>query len=954
MAGNSEPTAEEWDAIDLGRPVHSSHTMGGGANNEPTEEEWDAATLPQMPGTPAIQPPVDPNIGQNLRNIGRQFVSGAGKNAAGVGGFMMDLPGHIVRGQALNAQSQMLQHPELSERVQVQAGETYPAPVDLPPAMTGNAQKLEAPLRELGIVTEEGLDSKEGRAANLLGGVASDIVGMNSGLAMAKLGAKGAAKLPRALALAREFTTDSIGALAGDAVASSVGSENPIVDGALRMVGGVGGSLAANAAGGAVMASKHAGDLLPGVNKYQDARKVDKAYGPAAQRLETALTGSTEDLFEKIDVAEGLKEKYPGWQPTLDTVSDNRVVNTLIAQMGKKIRPGKNDGPSFLAKRLEIGESNAAYLTGVIRGTMPNDGTGIESVRKILQDASDKKLAQFDNELGVALDEAARSVPEIGRAQDSSKAISRLMTEDAIPKVEAMSADLYAPLVGMQDGIMVQTTSLKDGLKGELAKLGETTTTRMDGIPKFIQDKIDGPDFMSFAEFRDFRTGLNDEIQMSLNGPTRNNALARILQTLKATTDDALDEAMKQENFLLPGGGNASAVATTYREATDFYHQMMRTVKDKATGSGRILDGKTAPSDAAASWANPNGGKYDERVKEWKTTRNYFRQLGLADEADGLDKGMRDYLLRDAYDYGGFNLEATQAADVIEKASPERMRKWLQKNSEMLKLYPELAVRLKDSSEAKKLFDAAGIKHETSIKEHNRALATTLLGKDFRDSINTVTRAKDPLKAVAELKRFAGGNPDLEDGLRRAVWDQVVDDIFEIDPASVFTPDGIQRQARPDLVLDRLKPEPIRDLLTGLMGKEYYDELVEMASLANRNAAAKMPNTAYAHLDEVENPGMIAAVLHNSKLGAGVVAKAAAGSTALFRQMTNVMNEVEILEEMGRAVMDPPYLKKLLANATEEEVKAHVRRIRATARPAAIYAGSGRHVEDKSEQDDTE
>lgn len=390
-------------------------------------------------------------------------------------------------------------------------------------------------------------------------------------------------------------------------------------------------------------------------------------------------------------------------------------------------------------------------------------------------------------------------------------------------------------------------------------------------------------------------------------------------------------------------GAQAKQISAMWREADEFYRQGVSKLRQGVTGriSGQGKGGQVAASDAAKAVANPNAAGYRERATEWGQLRDYMRSQGLDAEVEQFDASMRGYLTRDAYDSVGFGVAG-------KKVKADNLTRWREQNQDMLRQHPEVRDQLADVETAQRFFEAEGVSHATAVKTHEQSAAAAFLKKDVGEAIDTVLKHPDPRKAAGQLLLKAGNNDDALSGMKRAVWDRMMDDAFKdaID-------DGTWKLgAAPVQVVDHkamgriVGSKKYQPLLEVLWGKEHLSSIRTIARAAKLAEKSHASGVTRESPEQVKQANVVSRHYFN-RWARGDIKRAADGSSVLFRAGASFVDSffekfpagivTQIMEE---AMADPAYAKMLLTRVTPQNIEPVSSALRTKVLPAMIGVGS--------------
>jgi hypothetical protein len=156
----------------------------------------------------------------------------------------------------------------------------------------------------------------------------------------------------------------------------------------------------------------------------------------------------------------------------------------------------------------------------------------------------------------------------------------------------------------------------------------------------------------------------------------------------------------------------------------------------------------------------------------------------MSAEADKLSKHMEDYLISSAFESSGIANDSPRVAN--------NLAAWAKAHRPMLEQFPEVRLKLSNVESAKRMFAERVQARDVASKDFEKSVASSFLNKPVDVAIDAALRpvarhGMDSGKALRNLLTRAGGSPEAEDGIARALWDRMMRDAFrdELEAGSI-------------------------------------------------------------------------------------------------------------------------------------------------------------------------
>ena len=540
------------------------------------------------------------------------------------------------------------------------------------------------------------------------------------------------------------------------------------------MAGGIGGAGAAQLAGAAAK-------TFPKMGKAA-FEYMQPSWNPEAEAARQ-FSGKTTDRRAALDAIEGAdRELVPGSKPTTFELTGDTGIGQQQRQAETR-EPGK-----FLERRGE----QAAARQEALQGVAPR-GEPIE-VTLLLRRQLANLEAQENAAIAQAEARASQAIDRLGGNQPPEEygRLLRQYTQEAKDAARAARKQVY-DAIDPDKNLNAVATGVRD-TAGEIVK---ETTRPLAKAPEgdlaaILQDVAKIDDVIPFSDLRTLDTRIGDAVraEMRANGETNT---WRLLSQLKGSVLDAINDVAKNQ-------AKYEASAPT-RAAGDSLEARLRAAWGVDDAKDVLTPNMTAEDAASLSRAKAVNTDYMETFRE-----------GPVGEALKPDKGAGSYKLGfDAqvgpkfFRAGDTGFEAAQAflraagGDeravstmndyIVSKAfeasrdpgtglvNPRRLDAWRAKHENALRAFPDARGRI---STASRVSDAAAEitanSRATIETAQNSALADVVGARDpetVAKTVGGIFGKKNGPTIMRDLVQAVRGDPDAQQGLRRAVADHI-------------------------------------------------------------------------------------------------------------------------------------------------------------------------------------
>ena len=540
------------------------------------------------------------------------------------------------------------------------------------------------------------------------------------------------------------------------------------------MAGGIGGAGAAQLAGAAAKTFPKMGSAA--------FEYMQPSWNPEAEAARQ-FSGKTADRRAALDaIASADRELVPGSKPTTFELTGDTGIGQQQRQAETR-EPGK-----FLERRGE----QAAARQEALQGVAPR-GEPIE-VTLLLRRQLANLEAQENAAIAQAEARASQAIDRLGGNQPPEEygRLLRQYTQEAKDAARAARKQVY-DAIDPDKNLNAVATGVRD-TAGEIVK--ETTRPLAKApegdLAEILQDVAKIDDVIPFSDLRTLDTRIGDAVraEMRANGETNT---WRLLSQLKGSVLDAINDVAKNQ-------AKYEASAPT-RAAGDSLEARLRAAWGVDDAKDVLTPNMTAEDAASLSRAKAVNTDYMETFRE-----------GPVGEALKPDKGAGSYKLGfDAqvgpkfFRAGDTGFEAAQAflraagGDeravstmndyIVSKAfeasrdpgtglvNPRRLDAWRAKHENALRAFPDARGRI---STASRVSDAAAEitanSRATIETAQNSALADVVGARDpetVAKTVGGIFGKKNGPTIMRDLVQAVRGDPDAQQGLRRAVADHI-------------------------------------------------------------------------------------------------------------------------------------------------------------------------------------
>ena len=540
------------------------------------------------------------------------------------------------------------------------------------------------------------------------------------------------------------------------------------------MAGGIGGAGAAQLAGAAAKTFPKMGSAA--------FEYMQPSWNPEAEAARQ-FSGKTADRRAALDaIASADRELVPGSKPTTFELTGDTGIGQQQRQAETR-EPGK-----FLERRGEQAAARQEALEGVAPSGDPMEVTAL--LKRQLADLEAQEtaaIARAEARARQAIDKMGGNQPpeEYGR-------LLRQYQQEAKDAFRAVRKQVY-DAVDPDGTLNVVATGVRD-TAGEITK---ETTRPLAKAPEgdlaaILQDVANIDDVIPFSELRTLDTRVGDAVraEMRANGETNT---WRLLSQLKGSVLDAINNAVENQAKY-----EASAPA---RAAGDSIEARLRAAWGVDEAKEPLTPNMTKARAEGLNTAKAVHKDYTETFRE-----------GPVGEVLKLDKGAGSYKLGfDAqvgpkfFRAGDTGFEAAQAFlkaagkderavstmndYIVSKAfeasrdpktglvDPKRFEAWKAKHENALRAFPEaqkkLATASRVSDAAAEITASSRATIETAQKS---ALADVVGARDpetVAKTVGGIFGKKNGSTIMRDLAQAVRGDPDAQQGLRRAVADHI-------------------------------------------------------------------------------------------------------------------------------------------------------------------------------------
>jgi len=428
---------------------------------------------------------------------------------------------------------------------------------------------------------------------------------------------------------------------------------------------------------------------------------------------------------------------------------------------------------------------------------------------------------------------------------------------------------------------------------------------------------------ITFAQLRDWRSQVGEEIRDAMTGANPNRKLARRLEMLKGGIDDALDQMGQL-------GGESADAAQQYLNAKKAFSEYAGIYRKGSVG--QVLQ----------KGDQPYGGKLP-----FSEIPARFFATGKLDAADELLAAVgKDDAKKIIKDYANQSLLAADRGGALSgemKSGP--IAKWISANKDVLKkygLYDDYVSVLKE----KKLADVA----LENMDMFNKTAATKILNSDVDKVIERVFSGADAKNSASVMQRVLQmpgieGNPAAIQGLQAAMKDHFVaavqiakKDALDNPMASIGQAQRVFQKLSPAMeVLYKDAPQKLQAL------KDYHKLLDVLAR--NKNVTYAGGSTTVEKLVGGSAPREDSILSNLAQLAAIKAGKGWFFSSSkrlvqsIFRGAEGQAKE-QIDEILKRAIFDPEIAETLMGAASGKMAKAAVeKRMRSHMITLGLYSG---------------
>lgn len=692
------------------------------------------------------------------------------------------------------------------------------------------------------------------------------------------------------------FADDALSALrsltgaAGDVAAGGIsrGAEDLAEDaGAPEWAQNVAGIAAPMAAPGAVAAIKTASKISPVASA---GRRLASAVAPytnkggravASARMQSLAGGKSraDDLAERITANNPL-----GLTPAQQTADPNMLgVEDLAARQNP-----------VLDDTIRAGKSRAA---GVARSEVSDMGGDVEAGRKafevIRRDFKRKLTDQMNDALKVS-EGRVKSFDSVNLEGENG----RVVVEAINRKLDDALLNEKALWEAIDRNTLVPTASTKTVAQNIV---DATPYTQRRDIPQAVRDVLDAKDVFGDETTVNELYGAYSELRRvarsAMAGNDQNKNMARIANSVA----DAILEDLGAKS-------GSTAIGRRINEARAYSSALHETFDRGAAGRllKRTLDGDTAIDPELALRRTVGRGGTEGAV-----TASQIEAAGGGRARDAVT----DYIA------GEFKSSATNSG--TGEVTLQGARRWMAKNNELLRRYPELrgeidaAVSGRESAEA---LAARISKRLAALDDAKRSAVAAFVGGRGEDMVKAVVNSKNPAQTASRIANEARRDVSGQafDGVKGAFSDYLI--------SNAMTPDGLSAAKLDKMLTDPKMVKALRAIFSQDEVKRLRVISKELAKAQTAVAADIGGELSGARANRIiEYVGRIIAANEGAKHGRGAASlQTAQMASSRVKELLGSLAKDKASQIMADAVTDPALFKALLTGSMAPDIERRV------------------------------
>ena len=545
------------------------------------------------------------------------------------------------------------------------------------------------------------------------------------------------------------------------------------------MAGGIGGAGAAQLAGAAAKTFPKMGSAA--------FEYMQPSWNPEAEAARQ-FSGKTADRRAALDaIASADRELVPGSKPTTFELTGDTGIGQQQRQAETR-EPGK-----FLERRGE----QAAARQEALQGVAPR-GEPIE-VTLLLRRQLANLEAQENAAIAQAESRASQAIDKMGGNQSPEEygRLLRQYTQEATKEAETERRRIWKAINPNKD-LNIVSTDVKKAAEKVVASTEEPGAAPLEGPLKVFTDELGAVDDVSpLLLLTNIDKRLSDAIltEKRTNGKTTLTAthLLDLKNSIRSAIDNSIENQIKRESELVSAGkmvaddtlearlrskwklegapppaGEANMtpdIAARVKAAKKFEENFQNTYRKGPVGE--VL--------ASSGYAGEYKAQFDAQVgpKFFRAGDTGFEAAQAFLKAAGKDERavstMNDYIVSKA-----FEASRDPKTGLVD---PKRFEAWKAKHENALRAFPEaqkkLATASRVSDAAAEITASSRATIETAQKS---ALADVVGARDpetVAKTVGGIFGKKNGSTIMRDLAQAVRGDPDAQQGLRRAVADHI-------------------------------------------------------------------------------------------------------------------------------------------------------------------------------------
>jgi hypothetical protein len=751
----------------------------------------------------------------------------------------------------------------------------------------GGSEQIQEAMAKVGLAPELGQDYENkfvGRMAEELGAAPIALIPM---AAAAKYSKSALPVLETFRASPKMFVASEMGAAAGAGVGAATAQKafpnNPLAE----LLGSVAGGLANPLA----VLSRVSRPAVRGLRKMafpftKTGVKVEAAK-QIGRTVEKLSKKTPQELAKAIDEETIIKELSPG-EKTLDPalLALERAVIASNAEAEGRFAQMANNAQRAIRRELED-----------IGGEV---GTEFDA-RQLMQQRIDYLKALLERRATNAVRIAKDRIDDIrrtGGTRSEASSIARNEIEKALKDARTQEKAFYDAI---DPSLATSTTDTYQAFYNILSTRGKFANP--DDIPRYVHDA-----FGELDEAGKLTGGLLSESESIDNIRTFRS---RILQSIREeqakdapnrTKIHILDEL--QESILDDIGKNAAAntqVQLAHQFSKDLNDTFTRGTVGKLLGYEKV-GGVTVPSNLTLTRALSEAGP--------AAANAYDDLIGASSNTESMKAAIQDYVRVNF---------ANQVQNADGKVSIQSIKRFTDRNKELLDKMPEFKKAIQDTDKAQRIADATNlsVKGRTkSILDRQKSKAALFLDAPVGKVINRIRKSRNPEETTKQIVRQLQKDETgmAIEGFRRMWIDEIMGEI----QMKKLTDEGL-----PVIDGTNLRNFVAKNYnsLKHVFDKEEMSRFVKIGDEASRIDAAARKGI---KIDDVlqDTPSMLLETLARiagARLGSQVAGKAGPGSLVAAGRGSSYMRSLLMKIPMERtrdliteAVLDKEMMKTLL------------------------------------------